>query len=83
MLRILMGKKKNLVQAAVKRSKNQRWNVFAEGEKLGQADTLCDATSMLYAAGYKVGAYRRHEQNSGKSGFTAACIKFNPKKQEV
>jgi hypothetical protein len=83
MLRILMGKKKNLVQAAVKRSKNQRWNVFAEGEKLGQADTLCDATSMLYAAGYKVGAYRRHEQNSGKSGFTAACIKFNPKKEEV
>ena len=79
MLRILMGRDKTLVQAAVKRSKNQRWNVFAEGEKLGQANTLCDATSMLYDAGYKVGAYRRHEQNSGKSGFTAACIKFIPK----
>ena len=80
MLRILMSKDKTLVQATVKRSKNQRWNVFAESEKLGQADNLCDATSMLYDAGYKVGAYRRAPTASGKSGFIATCIKF---KKEV
>ncbi len=83
MLRILMSKKKPLVEATIKRSKNQRWNVAAEGVKLGQVDGLCGATDLLYEFGYKVYAYRRQPSASGKSGFVTSCLKFNPKKEEV
>ena len=76
-----MSKRKNMVDATVKRSKNEKWNVAADGVRLGQVDGLCDATDLLYAAGYKVYAYRRHPSASGKSGFIAACIKFKPKEE--
>jgi len=36
---------------------------------------------LLYDAGYKVYAYRRHPSASGKSGFIATCIKFKPKEK--
>jgi hypothetical protein len=75
-----MSKRKNSVDATVKRSKNERWNVAADGVRLGQVDSLCDATDLLYDAGYKVYAYRRQASASGKSGFIATCIKF---KKEV
>ena len=78
-----MSKRKNMVDATVKRSKNEKWNVAADGVKLGQVDGLCDATDLLYDAGYKVYAYRRHPSSSGKSGFIATCIKFKPKKERV
>ena len=74
-----MSKRKNMVDATVKRSKNEKWNVAADGVKLGQVDGLCDATDLLYEAGYKVYAYRRHPSASGKSGFIATCIKFKLK----
>ena len=78
-----MSKRKNVVDATVKRSKNEKWNVAADGVKLGQVDGLCDATDLLYEAGYKVYAYRRNPSPSGKSGFIATCIKFKPKKERV
>ncbi len=74
-----MSKRKNMVDATVKRSKNEKWNVAADGVRLGQVDGLCDATDLLYDAGYKVYAYRRKPSASGKSGFIATCIKFIPK----
>ena len=70
-----MSKRKNMVDATVKRSKNEKWNVAAEG--------LCDATDLLYESGYKVYAYRRQPSASGKSGFVATCIKFKPKKEDM
>jgi len=76
-----MSKRKNMVDATVKRSKNEKWNVAAEGVKLGQVDGLCDATDLLYESGYKVYAYRRQPSASGKSGFVATCIKFKPKEK--
>lgn len=78
-----MSKRNNVVDATVKRSKNEKWNVAVEGVKLGQVDGLCDATDLLYDAGYKVYAYRRNPSASGKSGFIATCIKFKPKKERV
>ena len=78
-----MSKRKNMVDATVKRSKNEKWNVAAEGVKLGQVDGLCDATDLLYESGYKVYAYRRQPSASGKSGFVATCIKFKPKKEDM
>lgn len=74
-----MSKRKNMVDATVKRSKNEKWNVAADGVKLGQVDGLCDATDLLYDAGYKVYAYRRQPSAAGKSGFIATCIKFKSK----
>ena len=35
-----MSKRKNMVEATVKRSKNEKWNVAADGVKLGQVDGL-------------------------------------------
>ena len=75
-----MSKRKNMVDATVKRSKNEKWNVAVDGVKLGQVDGLCDATDLLYESGYKVYAYRRQPSASGKSGFVATCIKFKFKK---
>ncbi len=76
-----MSKRKNMVDATVKRSKNEKWNVAADGVRLGQVDGLCVATDLLYEAGYKVYAYRRKPSASGKSGFIATCIKFKPKEK--
>ena len=78
-----MSKFKDMVDITVKRSKNGKWNVAAGKDKLGQVDGLCDATDLLYEAGYKVYAYRRKPSASGKSGFVATCIKFKPSKDRV
>ncbi len=78
-----MSRYKDMVDATIKRSKNGKWNVTADGVKLGQVDGLCDATDLLYEAGYKVYAYRRKPSVSGKSGFTAACIKFDLYEERV
>ena len=78
-----MSKRKHMVDVTVKRSKNEKWNIAVGGVKLGQVDGLCDATDLLYDAGYKVYAYRRHPSASGKSGFIATCIKFKPYKEQI
>lgn len=65
-----------MVTVTVKRSKNSRWNVSVGDERVGQVDSLNEATTLLYSSGYKVYSYRRTTSRSGKMGFTAACIAF-------
>jgi hypothetical protein len=69
--------KKNTVEAIITRSKNNMWNVKAEGIKLGQVSNLLKATELLYENGYKSHAFRRGETKSGKPMFHASVLKFN------
>lgn len=78
-----MSSKRTMIECTVKRSKNNRWNVSVSKDKLGQVDSLTQVTDLLYENGYKVYAYQRRPSASGKHGFVANCLKFNPKKEDV
>lgn len=77
-----MSKKREMIEATVVRSKNQKWNVSCEGRKLGQADNLLKATGLLYDNGYKSHAFRRGQTKSGKPMFYANVLKFDKKDEE-
>ena len=49
-----MSSKRTMIECTVKRSKNNRWNVSVDKDKLGQVDSLTQVTDLLYENGYKV-----------------------------
>lgn len=63
------------LEAIVKRSKNARWNVSVDGERIGQVDSLGEATSLLWEAGFKTHTYRRGVTTTGKPLFRARVIR--------
>ena len=76
-----MGKKKRELATATVSFRNDGWTVKVNNEKIGRADSLMNATDLLYVNGYKVYAYRRGVTSSGKPKFTADCLVFDYSKE--
>jgi hypothetical protein len=55
------------------------WHVKVDGEKIGVASTLNEATTLLYENGYKVWAFRRSPNKNNRPAWRATVIKKKKK----
>jgi hypothetical protein len=78
---VLVSKKKKNLAVAEVIYKYDAWTVKVNGEKIGRASSLINATHLLYTNGYKVYAYRRGITGSGRPKFTADCLVFDYEKE--
>lgn len=71
-----MSKKKEIVEAEIT-MRQGKWTVKCKDIILGRADSLADATDLLYRNGYKVYCYRRSETKAGKPRFISPVLVFD------
>jgi len=58
------------------------WSITVDGNMIGRTTSLNDATTLLYANGYKVHTYRRSTTASNKVKFDATVLCFTPKQDD-